>query len=203
LNLPGERLQPASAEILRGEARALIVLGKTSRYIGVTAQKASKTWVAVITHQRRLLKLGCWATEKEAAEAFDRGAKFLRRGNKTRLNFPRRALPPASPEELHREAERARRLRYGSEYRGVYYVADSETRPWHARIVVGPAGAARTGLLRLGSWETAEEAALAYDSAARFYIGASARLNFPDFASAAKDAATLRAEARGEIKSTR
>jgi AP2-like factor (ANT lineage) len=52
----------------------------------------------------------------------------------------------------------------------------------------------------LGGWATEEEAARAHDRAVRFYLGPRGALNFPDEGLAPTDAATLRAEARREVK---
>jgi hypothetical protein len=200
LNLPGEHLPPADARTLYAEARALIEERETSRFLGVSLDKSRNTWIATITHEGKILRLGRWESEKTAAEAYDRAARFLR-GENTGLNFPRRALAPASPQELRRAAERATRLKkYVSEHRGVHYSSGAGSRPWLASIVVRRNGSARAKVTHLGCWESEADAALAYDSAARFYLGARARLNFPDIKSAAKDAATLCAESLREGK---
>jgi hypothetical protein len=72
----------------------------------------------------------------------------------------------------HAENARNRRMHSdnASGFKGVF----ADRRRWRAGIVTN--GARRD----LGCWGTAEEAARAYDSAAREFHGEFARLNFPD-----------------------
>jgi hypothetical protein len=70
----------------------------------------------------------------------------------------------------------ARNRRYGrsaSGYKGAYLVKRRDKRPWTASI------RADGGRRYLGYFETAEEAARAYDAAAKELHGEFARLNFP------------------------
>lgn len=68
-----------------------------------------------------------------------------------------------------------RRSTNTSGYTGVsYFGYDSRSRKWNANIKVNYKS------INLGYYATAEEAARAYDKAAREYFGKFARLNFPE-----------------------
>jgi hypothetical protein len=58
-------------------------------------------------------------------------------------------------------------------YRGVWFNARSNTKPWQAQIKQDGQ------VIALGTFATAEEAALTYDTAAHSFFGQFARLNFP------------------------
>ncbi len=198
LNYPKLRLRPADATTLRVEARALTKARTTSRFRGVNWNKRTRRWMAAIYSDGILSSLGGWATEKEAAEAYDRAARFILEG-KACLNFPNRHLAPARPAEVRRTAEKARKIsRATSQYRGVRLGSNDQSRPWIAQLSLR-----RKGITHLGSWPAEKEAAEVYDRAARFYLGRRAVLNFPDRKLGAADMATLRAEARQQTKKTR
>lgn len=61
--------------------------GASSRYLGVTWGKNFSRWVARISFNGKLLALGCFLTEIDAAKAYDTRAILLF-GSKTRTNFP-------------------------------------------------------------------------------------------------------------------
>jgi hypothetical protein len=86
LNFPGEKLDPADAEMLRREARREAKRAQTSQYIGVSWNKQGALWQAVISHEGRRMHLGFYKNERAAAEAYDdKCAEF--RGPAARLNF--------------------------------------------------------------------------------------------------------------------
>ena len=58
----------------------------SSKYLGVSWHKATKKWRAQIVHESKILQLGTYETEEEAARAFDVEAIGLR-GPSTRVNF--------------------------------------------------------------------------------------------------------------------
>lgn len=62
-------------------------LGSTSKYLGVFYEKRRSRWVAKIKHDGRIVSLGQYHTEHEAARAYDAKAKevFAEFAN---LNFP-------------------------------------------------------------------------------------------------------------------
>lgn len=49
----------------------------TSKFVGVHYHKASMTWVAVITCDKKMTHIGCFKTEEDAARARDAKAKEL------------------------------------------------------------------------------------------------------------------------------
>jgi hypothetical protein len=60
----------------------------SSRFIGVFYEKRYHYWVAKIEHKGKVIWLGSFKSEVEAAKAYDRAALKLR-GEFARLNFPR------------------------------------------------------------------------------------------------------------------
>lgn len=168
LNFPSRRLPPADAATLRREARIRRAAKTACLFFGVTRSKAR--WNARIHVDGRARSLGCWATETEAAVAYDRAARFLGYP-KARLNFPNRQLRASSPAELRLAAGRARKASASSRYARVYRAAGYQDRPWIAQIRLP-----RKGVVHLGTWESEDAAARAYDRAARFYLGSNATL---------------------------
>lgn len=61
--------------------------GASSKYLGVTWGKNFNRWVSRISFNGRLLALGCFGSEEEAARAYDACALELF-GNTVKLNFP-------------------------------------------------------------------------------------------------------------------
>lgn len=94
LNLPiqSRRLDPADAAALRAEAHAELKKKKHSRFHGVS--RKAKVWTAGIVHQYRVYRLGSFASEEEAAVAYDKAALRLH-GKNAKLNFH-----PQTGEEL-------------------------------------------------------------------------------------------------------
>jgi len=132
---------------------------------------------------------GTWATAEEAATAFDRAVLHYR-GAEAPRNFPeRRDLLPADAKQLQEEAHRAAKERQEIPYDGVRRL---DGKHWTARLRVD--GVSRW----LGTWPTAEAAAIAYDRAVLKYHGKTALRNFPELRSKPADVEQLQAEARQE-----
>jgi hypothetical protein len=83
----------------------------TSRYRGVCLKRnaVSRPWAAQITYKRKTLSLGYYATEEEAARAYDAKARELK-GIRAKLNFPANThhgealrLPPQTKVGAHTE----------------------------------------------------------------------------------------------------
>jgi hypothetical protein len=191
-NFPRSRPSAADAEALREEARRRFKLETASIFRGVFAIR--KRWEARINHDHKHDALGAWGTQWEAAEAYDRAARFFF-GREAQLNFPRRRLPALSPAAIRRLSRLARKAEahYSSKYLGVRFM--DQARPWVGELT--PLGGTH---LILGSWTSEPDAARAYDRAARFYFGPRAELNFPGESVEPADAPTLAAEARRQTK---
>lgn len=171
LNFPERKTVPASLEELRDMLYRRRKTSTSSAFRGVVRLPDGK-WEAYLNvkegDKRRHLFLGSYGSEEQAAEVHDRAARYYLGGGAA-LNFPERDLAPASHDEIRRE-NRTRDRTKASRYRGVELLAQDR---WRASITV--AGRVES----LGRYADEESAALAYDRAARFHLGAAAFLNFP------------------------
>lgn len=192
LNFPREarRLGAADLDLLRGRAREAMKRTTRSRYRGVAWHPDRGLWSAAITVDGARHALGYYDDDREAAVAYDRAVLFFEARHRPR-NFPRLRLSPEAPEVLRgrREAERKKQTR--SRYRGVREHGGR----WSAQIHVP----GRRGTY-LGMWDDEEEAAAAYDRAARARFGAKAKLNFPDRRTRPATPRELSAEAWAKFK---
>ncbi len=192
-NFPRRSLVAADAEALRVEARRRFKQQTASGYRGIFPLR--QRWQARLNHEGKHESLGGWLTQHQAAEAYDRAARFFL-GDQAQLNFPARRLQPMSPSEIRRMSRVDRKARTTTRtYVGVHFRGGA--RPWIAELA--PPGKRHCVL---GSWTSELDAARAYDRAARFYVGADAELNLPDENLAPADAPTLAAEARKEFKAS-
>ena len=131
----------------------------TSKYRGVCWNKQTDKWLCRIKVQGKLIYLGHFAKgpegEIKAAQTYDAAARE-RHGDRAQLNFPDKDAGEAPA--------------YTSKYRGVHY--NKKDKLWIARV--------RKGKVHLlGRFENEEQAARAYDEAARKFFGAAANVNFP------------------------
>jgi hypothetical protein len=133
LNFPHRRLGPKSFGDAAKEAPA--GKGPASHYLGVCRTGSKKPWRVVVADGRSSRSAGYWATEEDAALAYDRAALWYQ-GEAATLNFPerRRKLKPASVEMLAAERWAARKKRTHSRFFGVtragtLWLAQTSTRP--------------------------------------------------------------------------
>jgi uncharacterized membrane-anchored protein len=140
---------------------------QSSQYRGVSWQKSENKWKAQIRYDGKKHYLGLFKDEEEAAREYDRPAR-TKLGEKAQLNFP------TKKEQAAEEAKQQRWIKCeeaGSKYRGVSW-RKTENK-WIAQIRYD---GKKHGL---GCFEDEEEAARAYDRAARTKLGEKAQLNFP------------------------
>jgi hypothetical protein len=192
VNFPDERAGETQACVGEGPLPPLAVSG----FRGVTAK--GERFQAMIRVARSTVYLGAFATAGDAARAYDCRARELG-WPAARLNFPHETNVPAPvpmpPPAPHRKSVGASSFRGVTLSRGQFDAAI-----W-----------AQGRHQRLGTFETAEEAARAYDAAARLLGKPADTLNFPDTAAhdahagadGSADAATAPAEAPAEADDAR
>jgi hypothetical protein len=145
--------------------------GTTSRYCGVTLFASQGKFQAFVKVAGRRIHCGMWAKEADAALARDRVALFL--GLDTPLNFPRksRRLGPASRDALVAQAKAQQRARQSSEYLGVH--RDQRRQRWAAVMCFGKKS------VQIAQFDSAADAAVAYDRVAIAEFGDDVERNFP------------------------
>lgn len=142
----------------------------TSGFKGVSWSKHVGKWQAAIRADGKRHYLGCYSTAEAAALAYDVAAVELH-GAFAWLNFPDIDHRNREATNAKNQQNRARRPNM-SGFRGVCWSKSREK--WVATIGVDGKGR------YLGRFPTAEEAARAYDAAARELRGTHAWLNFPE-----------------------
>jgi hypothetical protein len=152
LNFPTKKEQAAEEA---KQQRWIKCVEAGSKYRGVCWEKSSNKWKAAIRYNGKLQCLGLFEDDEEAARAYDSAAR-LQQGEKAQLNFP---------------AEGESGPRKSSKYRGVSWFKSRNK--WQAQIQFD--GKQHN----LGHFEAEEEAARAYDRAARAHQGEKARPHFP------------------------
>jgi hypothetical protein len=135
-------------------------------YRGVTYNKHTDRWFARLQVNQRTIHLGHFDTPEQAAKAYDAAARQYLPEHHGQLNFP---------DEVHDLKEISHPGMFvtnTSGYRGVSY--HKKVGRWRACIVVN------NQQRFLGHFSTPEEAARAYDIAAKEHFGPNAYLNFPN-----------------------
>jgi hypothetical protein len=174
LNLPATSrpLGPLSPRLLQNQARLTQrkQRGKMP-YIGVRKMPDRRRWNAtVVDPSGQIVHAGAFDEPELAAVAYDRVVLHLH-GPAAIRNFPERSLKLATPEAMRELAHRLFKERTSSQYRGVRLSKDGR---WTARIGVDYASH------HLGTFEVEEEAAEAYDNAAKRLHRERAKVNFED-----------------------
>lgn len=146
VNFPGKGQK---AVVKRG------VSGMSSRYIGVSWDKGSRVWKSSISINSKMVYLGAYTRERDAALAYDERAATLGR----RLNFP----TEAGQEQAFKGA--------ASKYEGVYW--NVKKKLWEA------IGIKHSERVPLGSYECEEDAARAVDEH-NFEVLRMLKKNFPE-----------------------
>ncbi|GLI64039.1 hypothetical protein VaNZ11_007199, partial [Volvox africanus] len=148
---------------------------RESVYRGVYWEEKLNQWRAETTENGGTTVLGYFATQEDAARAFD--AAILRSGNKELLNFPLLAKPASNPHPGPKaRGPRAPGTRVTSQYKGVSW--NSACSKWVAVLWDRELKRAR----HIGSYESEEDAARAYDKEALRMLGPEAGLNFRESA---------------------
>jgi hypothetical protein len=140
---------------------------QSSQYGGVCWNTRTNKWLARIRYNGKDSHLGFFEDEQEAARAYDKAVR-THQWEKAQLNFP------TKKEQAAEEAKQQRWIKCveaGSKYRGVNW--NKSNNKWQAQIMCDGKNH------YLGSFADAEEAARAYDQAARVQHGKTAQLNFP------------------------
>lgn len=166
--LNNQRANLRWATVAQNVQNAASQRGVTSRFKGVHRRSSRRIWEAVINSNNNQQHLGSFMSEFDAARAYN-AAAIKRYGEFARLNV----IPDDAEDTVHyRQAIPDVRSRT-SQYRGVSFYPP-KTR-WAAAIGVN------RKVIHLGYFDIEEEAARAYDAAAKLHHGDRAFLNFPVF----------------------
>ena len=96
---------------LRREARLALKRDRfASQYLGVCLNGRGNRWKIIVFGQENKVELTGFATDLEAAIAYDRLARYIN-GQAAVLNFPEKRYRPASVEELREKMQNPSRGR--------------------------------------------------------------------------------------------
>lgn len=139
----------------------------SSSFKGVSWDSSRNFWHARIQFDKATTNLGFFMSELDAARAYNVAA-IKHFGEYARLNV----IPDDAKDDVrYRQATPIAHNRT-SRFRGVHFSTKSGC--WISKITI------RYKTIHLGSFDTEEEAARAYDAAAKIHHGKRAFLNFPD-----------------------
>lgn len=176
--------EASSCEDLRTLAKRLGK--KTSQYNGVCFKKGQ--YIANITVEKKVIEIGCFYLERNAALAFDLYVKENNLKNR-KINFEKHPEITLAELKIQDKNSNPKNREGVSQYRGVSPHKDF----WSAMITLEGKGRF------LGLYKTEELAAKAYDAAARFYLKDKAITNFKD-SEVALSIVELKQKARAENK---
>jgi hypothetical protein len=198
MKLNYESIEAAEAAALAQAAHTLVHGSRPkprapSRFYGVSAQR--KRWKAQITYGGKYHHLGTFDTKQEAALAYDRAARE-HGGGKKPLNYE--SIEAAEDAAAQAEAEHTlmhgfcagpkspqpTKPRRPSGFHGV----TAKGKRWEAKIYHGGKNN------YIGTFDTKQEAALAFDRAAREHGGGKKKLNYTSMEAAEEAAAHAQAE---------
>jgi hypothetical protein len=155
-----------------------------SGFYGVVAIR--KRWQAKINYGGKHHHLGTFDTKQEAALAHDRAARE-HGGGKTQLNYA--SIEAAEEAAAHAQVKHTlvhgpKKPRHPSGFHGVH----AHRKRWQAKICYG------SKLHHIGTFDTKQEAALAYDRAAREHGEGKKKLNYESIEAGEEAAAQAEAE---------
>jgi hypothetical protein len=144
--------------------------GSTSRYFGVSWNKARSAWRADLwdPHTKRMQHIGYYASEEDAARAYDCAAV------QANILGAKRNFPGEAVSELPETMGEQQKQHSSSRYLGVR--CDKASSTWRADLWDPQTKRSR----RIGCYASEEDAARAYDFAAVQARGPDAKRNFPD-----------------------
>ncbi|KAG1679682.1 hypothetical protein FOA52_006201 [Chlamydomonas sp. UWO 241] len=143
-----------------------VIARVVSKFRGVTWDDAASKWQASVFEDRQHVNLGLFDTQEDAARAYD--AAIVRSGRKERLNFP----PSHVRDPSAAKSRAAGGSKITSQFKGVSW--NSACSKWVAVLWDRELKRAR----HIGSFESEEDAARAYDREALKMLGPDAGLNF-------------------------